>query len=95
MFRLSYHLSNCFSLFTHDFLFHVSYIYSTIQYLGFGLSGSNVVTTMSGADATIAWVDRNGVAQAKDYFLSGYVQVSLCVCVCVCMFFLGIGLMLA
>ena len=27
------------------------------------------------ADATIAWVDGNGRAQAQDYYLSGYVQV--------------------
>ena len=30
---------------------------------------------MFGADATIAWVDQNGMAQAQDYYLSGYVQV--------------------
>ena len=29
------------------------------------------------ADATIAWVDENGMAQAQDYYLSNYVQVSL------------------
>ena len=28
------------------------------------------------ADATIAWVDSNGMAQAQDYYLSSYVQVS-------------------
>lgn len=27
------------------------------------------------ADATIAWVDSSGIAQAQDYYLSGYVQV--------------------
>ena len=27
------------------------------------------------ADATIAWVDGNGIAQAQDYYLSNYVQV--------------------
>ena len=27
------------------------------------------------ADATIAWIDRNGMAQAQDYYLSNYVQV--------------------
>ena len=27
------------------------------------------------ADATIAWVDQNGMAQAQDYYLSSYVQV--------------------
>ena len=31
---------------------------------------------MFGADATIAWVDQNGMAQAQDYYLNGYVQVS-------------------
>ena len=34
---------------------------------------------MLGADATIAWIDRNGRAQAQDYYLSGYVQVLLMV----------------
>ena len=29
------------------------------------------------ADATIVWVDGNGVAQAQDYYLSNYVQVGL------------------
>ena len=27
------------------------------------------------ADATIAYIDRDGMAQAKDYYLSNYVQV--------------------
>ena len=27
------------------------------------------------ADATMVWIDRNGRAQAQDYYLSGYVQV--------------------
>ena len=49
--------------------------YSTTQYLGFGLSGSNSQTFMFQADATIAWVDDNGMAQAQDYYLSNYVQV--------------------
>ena len=31
------------------------------------------------ADATIAWVDQNGKAQAQDYYLSGYVQVRICI----------------
>ena len=48
---------------------------STPQYLGFGLSGSNSATSMFQADATIAWVDDNGRAQALDYYLSNYVQV--------------------
>ena len=51
--------------------------YSTIQYLGFGLSGSNSATSMFRADATITWVDENGVAQAQDYYLSNYVQVAI------------------
>ena len=55
-------------------LFFISF-HSTIQYLGFGLSGSTVATSMLGADATIAWVDGNGMAQAQDCYLSGYVQV--------------------
>ena len=50
-------------------------LHSTIQYLGFGLSGSPSATSMFRADATIAWVDGNGMAQARDYYLSGYVQV--------------------
>ena len=54
------------------YLFH-----STIQYLGFGLSGSNSMTSMFQADATIAWIDNNGMAQAQDYYLSNYVQVSV------------------
>ena len=49
---------------------------STIQYLGFGLSGSATQTLMFQSDATIAWVDQNGQGQAKDYYLSSYVQVS-------------------
>ena len=48
---------------------------STTQYLGFGLSGSDTQTLMLGADATIAWVDENGMAQAQDYYLGNYVQV--------------------
>ena len=59
------------SIIVYIILFH-----STIQYLGFGLSGSTAVTSMFQADATIAWIDNDGVAQAKDYYLSGYVQVS-------------------
>ena len=51
------------------------YTYSTTQYLGFGLSGSDAQTLMFQADATIAWVDENGRAQAQDYYLSDYVQV--------------------
>ena len=54
-----------------------SHTHSTIQYLGFGLSGSPSATSMFQADATIAWIDRNGMAQAQDYYLSGYVQVCL------------------
>ena len=58
-----------------------SFSYSTIQYLGFGLSGSNSATSMFQADATIAWVDGNGMGQAQDYYLSSYVQVyKLCLC---------------
>ena len=49
--------------------------FSTIQYLGFGLSGSETQTLMFEADATIAWVDQNGQGQAKDYYLSQYSQV--------------------
>ena len=52
-----------------------SFLCSTIQYLGFGLSGSNSATSMFRADATIAWVDENGIGQAQDYYLSNYVQV--------------------
>eukprot|EP00731_Ephydatia_muelleri_P026197 Em0018g297a len=44
------------------------------EYIGFGLSGSNSVTVMLGADPTITWVDNVGVAHAEDYYLSGYVQ---------------------
>ena len=51
-------------------------LHSTIQYLGFGLSGSSSATSMFQADATIAWVDGNGMAQAQDYYLSNYVQVN-------------------
>ena len=49
-------------------------INSTIQYLGFGLSGSDSQTLMFQADATIAWVDGNGQGQAQDYYLSQYSQ---------------------
>lgn len=49
--------------------------FSTPQYLGFGLSGNAARTSMFEADATIAWVDENGIARAEDYYLSNYVQV--------------------
>ena len=52
------------------------YTCSTPQYLGFGVSGSDTQTLMLGADATIAWVDEKGIAQAQDYFLGNYVQVN-------------------
>ena len=54
-----------------------SFQLSATQYLGFGLSGSVSQTLMFRADATIAWVDENGMAQAQDYYLSNYVQVCL------------------
>ncbi|KAL5467444.1 hypothetical protein EMCRGX_G031668 [Ephydatia muelleri] len=47
---------------------------TAIEYIGFGLSGSNSVTLMLGADPTITWVDNVGVAHAEDYYLSSYVQ---------------------
>ena len=54
--------------------------FSTIQYLGFGLSGDAARTSMFQADATIAWVDGNGIARAEDYYLSNYVQVGAVRC---------------
>ena len=57
-------------------IYYTTHIHhSTTQYLGFGLSGSNTATSMFQADATIAWVDDNGMPQARDYYLSDYVQV--------------------
>ena len=58
------------------YIIHLFVFHSTIQYLGFGLSGSSSVTSMFRADVTIAWIDNNGMAQAQDYYLSDYVQVS-------------------
>ena len=45
--------------------------------MGFGLSGNEMQTQMSGADVTIAWVDGDNAPQAEDYRLSSYSQVSL------------------
>ena len=45
--------------------------------MGFGLSGSSFGTLMFGADATITWVDDEEGANAQDYHLSNYVQVSV------------------
>ncbi len=60
-------------------MINISLTCSTIQYMGFGLSGSNSSTFMVGADATIAWVDNlEGTPNAEDYHLSGRFQV-LCV----------------
>ena len=51
---------------------------STNQYMGFGLSGSASQTLMFGADPTITWVDTmSGEANAVDYHLSAYTQVSV------------------
>ena len=63
--------------FSDSYIYFYSLLPSTIQYLGFGLSGSSARTSMFQADATIAWIDSSGMAQAKDYYLSSYVQVSL------------------
>ena len=59
---------------------------TAIEYVGFGLSGSNSATLMLGADPTITWVDNMGVAHAEDYYLSSYVQVCVYICayVCIC-----------
>ena len=51
--------------------------YSTNQYMGFGLSGSDSATVMVGADPTIAWVDPLDGPQAVDYYLSAYTQVGI------------------
>ena len=63
------------------FIINCALFRSTIQYLGFGLSASPSATSMFQADATIAWIDNDGMAQAQDYYLSGYVQVSHGVCI--------------
>ena len=63
-------------MFLYDIDLFFVVCFSTTQYLGFGLSGSTTATSMFEADATIAWVDENGMAQAQDYYLSNYVQVS-------------------
>ena len=43
--------------------------------MAFGLSADPTRTLMMGADATVAWVDRQGRPNAVDYHLSGYIQV--------------------
>ena len=43
--------------------------------MAFGLSSDPTRTLMVGADATVAWVDRQARANAVDYHLSGYIQV--------------------
>ena len=50
-------------------------LYSTNQYMGFGLSGSASSTQMFGADPTITWVDETDGPQAIDYYLSAYSPV--------------------
>ena len=45
------------------------------EYMGFGLSGATDLTSMLGADTTIAYVDGDTGPTAVDYYLSGYVQV--------------------
>ena len=43
--------------------------------MGFGLSGSTTLTSMDGADVTIAWVDNSRGANAMDYHLRYRFQV--------------------
>ena len=43
--------------------------------MAFGLSGSESMTRMQGADATVAWVDNEMGPMAQDYFLSDYQPV--------------------
>ena len=43
--------------------------------MAFGLSADPARTLMLGADATVAWIDRMGGANAQDYHLSSYIQV--------------------
>ncbi len=45
-------------------------------YMAFGLSESPMRRVMQGADVTVAWVNRMSEANAVDYHLSGYIQVS-------------------
>ncbi len=47
-------------------------------YMAFGLSGSETGTSMIGSDVTVAWLDAEtgATANAVDYYLSGYQQVS-------------------
>jgi len=52
-------------------------LFSTNQYMGFGLSGSTERTLMFGADPTITWVDETDGPQAVDYHLSAYTQVRI------------------
>ena len=46
-----------------------TYIHRTIQYMGFGLSGSGTRTLMDGSDVTIAWIDNSLGPMAQDYHL--------------------------
>lgn len=62
---------------------YISPQHNAVPCHGFGLSGSDRQTLMLGADATIAWVDDNGMAQAQDYFLGNYVQVKHISALCV------------
>lgn len=48
--------------------------------MAFGLSGRTELTSMIGADATVAWVDSStGMPNAVDYFLTQRVQVGIMV----------------
>lgn len=53
-------------------------LYRQNQYMGFGLSGSNMRTEMVGADVSIAWVDSAaGMPNAQDYYLTARSPVSI------------------
>ena len=46
-------------------------------YMAFGLSGSNIRTTMIGSDVAVAWIDEGSlVGRVEDYYLQSKQQVS-------------------
>ena len=51
-------------------------MFSTDQYMAFGISGSNTSTNMVGADVVVTWINDDG-PRAIDYYLTSRQQVKL------------------
>ena len=49
------------------------------DYMAFGISGSELGSSMTGSDVTVGWVEPMSGGFAKDYYLSAQEQVSLIV----------------